>query len=86
MKFERIVVANTVEKQIRKLPKNVREKFYWCLETRQENPRHPSLRNWRIQGSETDWEFSITMNYRAIYRLDKTDLILKNVGKHEDVF
>ena len=86
MKFNQILVPVSVEKQIDRLPKNVREKFCWCLEMLQDNPRHPSLRNWRIEGSQTDWEFSITMNYRCIYRLEKGDLVLKNVGKHEDVF
>jgi mRNA-degrading endonuclease RelE of RelBE toxin-antitoxin system len=86
VKFDRISIPNRVEKQLRHLPKQIREKFYWCLDMLQINPRHPSLRNWRIEGSETDWEFSITMNYRAVYMANGKELIIKNIGKHEDVF
>ncbi len=86
MKFSEIIIPKSVNKKLKQLPKNIREKFYWCLETLQENPRHPSLRNWRVQGTEKDWEFSITMNYRATYRTEENTFILLNVGKHEDVF
>ncbi len=47
---------------------------------------HPSLRHKKIEGTEVYWEFSITMNYRGVYRRDEGKAFLVEVGKHEDVF
>jgi len=47
---------------------------------------HPSLRNKKIKGTQNYWEFSISMNYRCIYRKEKDTIYLLAIGKHEDVF
>lgn len=86
IEIDRLVIPKPVEKKLRKLPQQIRKKFWDGLERLLENPAYPSLRNKPIRGSKHDWEFSITMNYRATYRIEGNALILTNVGKHEDVF
>lgn len=86
IKIDRLIIPKPVEKKLAKFPQQIRKKFWSCLDKLLANPFHPSLRNKRIQGAEKDWEFSITMNYRATYRIEGKDLVITNVGKHEDVF
>ena len=74
------------EKKKKKLPQQVIEKFYWCLGQLLENPRHPSLRHKPVQGSKDKWEFSITMNYRCVYRKKGSEAFLLLVAKHDDAF
>ncbi len=69
-----------------KFPKPIKEKFYWCLDMILENPQYPSLRNKTVKGTTDIWEFSITKNYRCIYRKDKEDIYILAIAKHEDAF
>ena len=83
---KRIIIPHSVKKNLKKLPKQMREKFYWCLNMLLEDENHPSLRNKKIKGTQNYWEFSITMNYRCIYRKEKDTIYLLAIGKHEGVF
>lgn len=84
--IKEIIVPRSVQKQLRKLPAEAKEKFYRCVDMLIKNERHPSLRHKKIEGAEAYWEFSITMNYRAVYRREGDKGFLVRVGKHEDVF
>jgi mRNA-degrading endonuclease RelE of RelBE toxin-antitoxin system len=84
--IKKIIISKSLRKKIRKLPVEVREKFYWSIDMLIKNERHPSLRHKKIEGARTYWEFSITMNYRAVYRQEGDKGFLSAVGKHEDVF
>ena len=66
------------------LPKEVRLKFWEQLERLIANPSYPGLRNEKLTGTD-HWAFSITMNYRAAYIRDKTNIIITAVGTHKDV-
>jgi len=87
--IKHIVLADPLLKKLKDkktFPKGIREKFYWCVDMLLTNEGHPSLRNKKIQGTENYWEFSITTNYRCIYRRDKDTAVLLEMGKHEDMF
>jgi len=81
-----IVIPFSVEKKIKKLPREVRTKLYRCIDILKKNEKYPSLRNKKIQGTEVYWEFSITMNYRAVYRRESDKVFLVAIGTHEDIF
>lgn len=81
-----LVLLPRVKKKLKTFPYDVQDRFWKQVERLLKNKFHPSLRNKRVQGSETDWEFSINMNYRAIYRIVESDLVIVLIGKHEDVF
>jgi mRNA-degrading endonuclease YafQ of YafQ-DinJ toxin-antitoxin module len=84
--IEEIVIPYSLKKRIKKLPLEIRKKFYWSLNMLLNNETHPSLRNKKIEGTLNYWEFSITMNYRCIYRREKNKALILEIGKHEDVF
>ncbi|MCK4859848.1 MAG: type II toxin-antitoxin system mRNA interferase toxin, RelE/StbE family [Candidatus Omnitrophica bacterium] len=81
-----IILPKPAEKKLRNLPKNIRKKFWDLLERLIDDPNYPALRNKKIKGTRGDWEFSITMNYRATYKIERENLVIINIGKHEDVF
>lgn len=73
-------------KSNRKFPKEIKEKFYWCLDMLLENPQYPSLRNKTVKGTTCTWEFRINKNYRCLYRKNSEDVFILAIAKHEDVF
>jgi len=49
-----------------------------------DNPRHPSLRIKKIQGTEDIFEASVNMSVRATFQYIKSDTIyLRNIGEHD---
>ena len=79
-----IVLPETVLKLLNEFPKDIRLKFWTQLERLVRNPRHPSLRNEKLSGTD-QWAFSITMNYRATYLMTEAGIVITAVGKHSDV-
>jgi len=87
--IRKIHIPDSLKKKLRekkRLPQQVIDKFYRCLEQLLENPRYPSLRHKPVHGVKDMWEFSITMNYRCIYRKRADEAFILLVAKHEDVF
>ncbi|MBI5418363.1 hypothetical protein HZA55_10560 [Candidatus Poribacteria bacterium] len=81
-----IIIPDSQQKEIKKLPHQIRKKLYWCLDMLIKDERYLSLRNKKIEGLDDYWEFSITMNYRGVYRRKDEKVFLVAVGKHEDIF
>jgi len=79
-----IVIPDSVVRALNALPKEIRLKFWEQLERLLQNPAHPSLRNEKLKGTD-QWAFSITMNYRATYFRDKSNVVLTAIGTHKDV-
>lgn len=81
-----VIIPQSLRKKIKKLPIQIRKKLYWCIDVLIEDEKHPSLRHKKIEGAVSHWEFSITMNYRGVYRREADKAFLLEIGKHEDVF
>jgi mRNA-degrading endonuclease RelE of RelBE toxin-antitoxin system len=79
-----IVIPDSVVRALNALPKEIRLKFWEQLERLIANPAHPSLRNEKLKGTD-QWAFSITMNYRATYFRDKSNVVITAIGTHKDV-
>jgi mRNA-degrading endonuclease RelE of RelBE toxin-antitoxin system len=79
-----IVIPDSVVRAHNALPKEIRLKFWEQLERLLANPAHPSLRNEKLKGTD-QWAFSITMNYRATYFRDKSNVVITAIGTHKDV-
>ncbi|MDP2605004.1 MAG: type II toxin-antitoxin system mRNA interferase toxin, RelE/StbE family [Deltaproteobacteria bacterium] len=79
-----IVIPDSVVRALNALPKEIRLKFWEQLERLLANPAHPSLRNEKLKGTD-QWAFSITMNYRATYFRDKSNVVITAIGTHKDV-
>ncbi|MFH1540765.1 MAG: type II toxin-antitoxin system RelE/ParE family toxin [Elusimicrobiota bacterium] len=84
--IRQIIISPSVRKTIKKLPSEIRKKLYWCIDILIKNKTYPSLRHKKIAGTDIYWEFSITMNYRVVYRRESDMAFIVAVGKHEDIF
>lgn len=87
--IRKIHISGPLKKRLKskkKLSKQIKDKFYWCLDKLVENFNYPSLRNKPIEGTVDKWEFTITMNYRCVYRKVKDNAFILTIAKHEDTF
>ncbi len=71
------------ERDFQVLPKDIRTRTEKTLSLLLENPRHPSLRAKKMQGTEDRWEASVSMSYRITYEIAGEKLILRRVGTHD---
>jgi mRNA-degrading endonuclease RelE of RelBE toxin-antitoxin system len=67
----------------RQLPIEVRRALKKKLELLVENPRHPSLRTKKIQGQDSLFEASVTMNIRMTWQYTEEGILLRNIGEHD---
>lgn len=49
------------------------------------NPRHPSLRTKKVQGSKDIWEGRITKDIRFTFQIIGDTYIFRRIGKHDEV-
>ncbi len=49
-----------------------------------ENPRHPSLRVKKVQGTDSIWEASASLSIRLTFEMHGDLVILRNVGPHDE--
>jgi mRNA-degrading endonuclease RelE of RelBE toxin-antitoxin system len=81
--IEEIVIPDSVKKDLRELPAQIRHKFYEQLERCLQNPSHPSLRIHQLRSRPGIKSLSITMKYRATFYVEGSRLIIEAVGTHE---
>ncbi len=77
------------EKTFLKKHYDLKEKYKKTLLFLKVNPHHPSLRLHKLQGNLREYHsVSISMNYRIVLDLLITDedIVLLNVGKHNEVY
>ena len=49
-----------------------------------ENPRHPSLRVKRVQGTDRIWEARASLTIRLTFEIHGDWIVLRNVGAHDE--
>lgn len=83
----RYTVTNHFASCYKKLPLDIQKQTDAKLRLLAELPKqHPSLRVKRIKGTADIWEASITTSCRITFQITKDTIILRKIGKHEDVF
>jgi mRNA interferase RelE/StbE len=50
-----------------------------------ENPRHPSLRVKRVQGTDRIWEARASLSIRLTFEMQGDLIVLRNVGAHDEM-
>ena len=65
------------------LPQQIQERVDAQLELLLHNPRHPSLRSKKMQGTAHIWELRVTQGYRLTYQIEGDAYVLRNVGTHD---
>ncbi len=80
----KITYTKKFSKHYSNLDNKEKELFKEKLNTFIDNPRHPSLRTKKIQGSDGLWEFSVNMDIRVIWFKENNELvILVDIGHHD---
>lgn len=80
MRFRQLT---TFQKDYKKLPGDIRKQTEEALKIFADNPRHPSLRIKKIQGTKGIWEGSITMSYRFTFHYETGFVVLRRIGTHD---
>jgi len=79
-----LIITGRFKKAYQLLPKEIQEKVKKALRLLDENPRYPSLRVKRIQGTDKIYEGRIDQKYRFSFEFDGDDKILRNVDNHDE--
>ena len=58
----------------------VKKALRWLVE----NPRQPSLRVKRVQGTDEIWEASASLSIRLTFEMHGDMIVLRNVGVHDE--
>lgn len=82
----KIEFSNRFVRAYKKLDQKTRAQVDRTLQAIVLNPKHPSLRLKRIQGTKDVWEASVSMSIRITFRFSEDIIQLRNVGTHEQVF
>ncbi len=79
-----LVITRRFKKAYQKLPARIQKKVKKALTLLDENPRHPSLRVRKIQGTPDIFEGRIDRQYRFSFQFSGQDKVLRNVDNHDD--
>ncbi len=87
-----IIYTDSYNKRARKFLKkhpDLLKQYIKTLELLEENPYHPSLRLHKLEGRLSDlYSVSINIVYRITleFIIEKDNILLINIGKHEEVY
>jgi len=62
----------------------VKERVAKALRLLVDDPRHPSLRLKKMQGSGGIWEVRVDLHHRVTLEIGEGYYLLRNVGKHDE--
>lgn len=75
--------TRSFEKDFRKLPSDIIERFEKQLGFFLSDTFHPSLQSKKMQGRIDIWEARITKGYRFTFWRDGETVILRRIGTHD---
>ena len=79
----RISATARFRRRYQELPQEIQERVDVQLEVLLQNPRHPSLRSKKMQGTARIWELRVTQGYRVTFQVEGDTYVLRNVGTHD---
>ena len=80
----RFILTGRSRVAYRSLPDALQRKADKALRLLAENPRHPSLRLKKIEGTPGIWEARVDRGCRMTLELRADAFILRNIGKHDE--
>jgi mRNA interferase RelE/StbE len=80
----RLQYTNRFQRAYNDLTDDDAERVKKALRLLVENPRHPSLRVKRIQGTDHIWEASASLSIRLTFEMQGDLIVLRNVGAHDE--
>lgn len=84
----RIALSSNFKKNIKKLPKNIVDKFFERLELFKKDKFNPLLNNHKLHGEyEGSNSINITGNFRAVFKyLDEYNAVFSDIGTHSELY
>jgi mRNA-degrading endonuclease RelE of RelBE toxin-antitoxin system len=79
-----LIFTNRFKKAYRRLPQDIQSKVKKAIRLLDEDPRHPSLRVKRIQGTDKVYEGRIARKYRFSFEFEGEVRMLRNVDTHDE--
>jgi len=73
---------STFQKDYKSLPRVVQKQFEKAIRLFEENPRHPSLRVKKMEGTADIWEARVTQSYRFTFNWEGDVVSLRRMGTH----
>jgi mRNA-degrading endonuclease RelE of RelBE toxin-antitoxin system len=70
-------------RDFRSLPPPIQRRAAKQLQLLLANPRHPSLRLKKMEGTPNIWEGRITKGYRFTFQVQEDAYILRRIGAHD---
>ena len=70
-------------RDFRSLPPDIQRRAAKQLQLLIDNPRHPSLRIKKMEGSQDIWEGRITKGYRFTFQVHQDTYLLRRIGTHD---
>lgn len=77
-----IVYAPRFKRELKKIPKNIRSRFYKQLEFLQSDLNHPSLRAKKYDRRHGVWQARVNGGYRFYFRFREERLELVSIIRH----
>lgn len=75
--------SDTFTKEYGHLPQQEQDRFKQKIKLFIQNPRHPSLRVKKMQGTLGIWEARISQSYRWTFELIEGGIRLRHIGTHD---
>ena len=79
----KIRFTETFKKGYSALPKEIKTKAEKQLRFLSSNPKHPSLKIHRIEGTQDFWEFYVDRSYRGVFTREGEFIVLRYIGPHD---
>jgi mRNA-degrading endonuclease RelE of RelBE toxin-antitoxin system len=79
------IFTERFKKSYKKLPKDEQKALHKKLSLMGRNPHHPSLRTKKVRGTNDIFECSVSMSIRMTWKHDSESIVLRVVGKHDEV-
>ena len=79
----RFYYSDLFKKKVELLEPQMKKSLKNKLELMYQNPKHPSLRTKRVQGTTDIYEASINMAYRMTWQYYEDGILLRNIGEHD---
>jgi len=70
-------------RDFRSLPLQIQHRAAKQLQLLIDNPRHPSLRIKKMEGTHDIWEGRITKGYRFTFQVHQDSYLLRRIGTHD---
>ncbi len=78
------VITDHFKRAYQRLPVDVRHKVKKALRLLADDPTYPSLRVYKIQGTDRVYEARVDRRYRISFHTDGGDIVLCNVDSHDE--